>query len=44
MRLVAIFNRNVDRAREAYLARQEYSDPFILSKDDLEDNIRNGKI
>lgn len=43
MRLVAIFNRNVDRAREAYLEAGVQDVFYTEKKDELEDNIRKGK-
>jgi predicted homoserine dehydrogenase-like protein len=43
MRLVAIFNRNVDRAREAYLEAGIQDAKYITKKIELEDNIKNGK-
>lgn len=43
MKLVAIFNRNVDRAREAYLEAGVSEVKYTTQKIELEDNIRNGK-
>jgi predicted homoserine dehydrogenase-like protein len=43
MKLVAIFNRNVDRAREAYLEAGIQDAVYTDKKNGLEDNIRKGK-
>lgn len=43
MKLVAIFNRNVDRAREAYSEAGIQGAAYVSKKEELEDNIRNGK-
>lgn len=43
MKLVAIFNRNVDRASEAYSEAGIQSASYVSKKEELEDNIRNGK-
>lgn len=43
MRLVAIFNRNVDRAGEAYSEAGVQGVAYVSKKEELENNIRNGK-
>lgn len=43
MRLVAIFNRNVDRAKDAYSEAGIQGVSYVSKKEELEDNIRNGK-
>jgi len=43
MELVAIFNRNVDRARHAYMESGIQDTVYTVKTVELEDNIRNGK-
>lgn len=43
MELVAIFNRNVDRARHAYMEAGIPDTVYTVKTVELEDNIRNGK-
>lgn len=43
MELVAIFNRNVERAKEAYLETGVEDVVYTSNTEDLEDNIRNRK-
>jgi predicted homoserine dehydrogenase-like protein len=43
MELVAIFNRNVDRARHAYMEAGIQDTVYTVKTVELEDNIRNGK-
>ena len=43
MELVAIFNRNVDRARHAYREAGIQDTVYTVKTGELEDNIRNGK-
>ncbi len=43
MSLVAIFNRNVDRAREAYSESGIQNSVYTSKRNELEENIRNGK-